>query len=395
MFVVKIYGGLGNQIFQYIFGKYIEKKFSCDVVFDFYYFEKFNYRKPNLLKIVKNVDTLSDYDIHRKFNPTNSFKINSIWNSVYNRGSFINERIFNNLKFNSFNNDNLYYFDGYWQDKEYFNFFSSNELDSFFAFGDSNSIINVIGIHVRRGDYLKAPNDKIFYTQSIEYYKSSIGFLAKGKYLYLLNSDTLLLNDACKLLYDAHESIDNVGILCANLFDKELKPNHTYGMVLPTLFSLFLYRFGLMKFFPRLNEKFNHSYFPRKVKQIVGANMFLRRDLFLESGGFDVQFFMYVEDTELSYRISRKGLDLINIPEAKVVHLQGASSQNTNYLEREINSYIYYFLKHKSLNYVRIYLILEVFQVFNKRLIFFILGSDRYKYLVSYLVKKFRSTYSY
>lgn len=195
MFVVKIYGGLGNQIFQYIFGKYIEKKFSCDVVFDFYYFEKFNYRKPNLPKIVKNVDTLSDYDIHRKFNPTNSFKINSIWNSVYNRGSYINERIFNNLKFHSFNKDTLYYFDGYWQNKEYFNFFSSNDLDSFFAFGDSNLINNVIGIHVRRGDYLKAPNDKIFYTQNIDYYKSSIDFLAKEYNLSKFNTRVVVFTD--------------------------------------------------------------------------------------------------------------------------------------------------------------------------------------------------------
>jgi len=195
MFVVKIYGGLGNQIFQYIFGKYIEKKFNCDVVFDFYYFEKYNYRKPSLQKIVENVNTLIDYDIHLKFNPTNSFKINSFWNKVYNCGFYINENDIKNIDLYNFKKDNLYYFDGYWQKKEYFNYFSSIELDSFFLFGDRKSLNNVIGIHVRRGDYLFAPNDKIFFTQNVDYYESSIRFLAKEYNLSYSNINVVIFTD--------------------------------------------------------------------------------------------------------------------------------------------------------------------------------------------------------
>jgi GT2 family glycosyltransferase len=213
---------------------------------------------------------------------------------------------------------------------------------------------------------------------------------AKGKYVYLLNSDTLLLNDACKILYDAAESMDNVGILCANLFDVNHKPNHTYGMNLPSLTSIFLYRFRLSFIFPSSFEKFNNTIFPKRVKQIIGANMFIKRELFLNIGGFDVNFFMYVEDTELSYRISRMGLDLINIPEAQVLHLQGASSNNTNSLEREIKSYIYFFMKYKSLNYVKMYIILEIFHVFFKRLIFILIGSNKYNNLVFFLIKRLK-----
>jgi GT2 family glycosyltransferase len=233
---------------------------------------------------------------------------------------------------------------------------------------------------------------------------SNIGFgrannygatFAKGKYLFLLNSDTLLLNDASKILYDAHESIDKAGIVCANLFDINLKPNHTYGMVLPEILTLFLYRFHLLKLFPNLSENFNHSNYPKKVKQIIGANMFLKRDLFIEISGFDHNFFMYVEDTELSVRISKMGLDLINIPEAKIIHLQGASSHNTNSIEREINSYTYFFLKYKSVSYLRAYILMELFQIFFKRAYFLLKGSKRYENLIHSLILKLRATFKY
>ena len=211
---------------------------------------------------------------------------------------------------------------------------------------------------------------------------------AKGKYIYLLNSDTLLLNDSAKILFDYHEMVGNVGILCGNLYDINHMPNHTYGMVLPSLFSIFIYRFHLINFLPGLNERFNITKCSKKVKQIVGANMFLRRDLFNSIAGFDSNIFMYVEDTDLSIRVSKLGLDLINIPEAKIIHLQGASSLNSNSILNEINSYIYFFSKHKSLLYTKFYIILEIVNVVLKKTVFSLRGSDRYRFVLPVLFRK-------
>jgi hypothetical protein len=195
MLVVKIYGGLGNQIFQYIFGKYLEKKFNTDVVFDFYYFAKFNFRKPSLLNIIKDVKTLSDFEIHYNFNPTKSFKINSIWNKYKNYGLYYSERNFQNFKFSNSKNMNIYYFDGYWQSSKYFNFFSCEELDSFFNFDNEHCMKNVIHMHVRRGDYLVKPNNKIFFTQEIDYYNSSINLLSLKYKLTRFNTSIVIFTD--------------------------------------------------------------------------------------------------------------------------------------------------------------------------------------------------------
>ena len=211
---------------------------------------------------------------------------------------------------------------------------------------------------------------------------------AKGKYIYLLNSDTLLLNDVAKILFDYHELRGNVGILCGNLYDINHRPNHTYGMVLPSLFSILIYRFHLINYLPVLNERFNTTGCSKKVKQIVGANMFLRTNLFNNIGGFDSNIFMYVEDTDLSIRVSKLGLDLINIPQAKIIHLQGASSLNSNSILYEINSYIYFFSKNKGFLYAKFYIILEIINVLLKRAIFSLRGSDRYRFVLPVLFRK-------
>ena len=48
--------------------------------------------------------------------------------------------------------------------------------------------------------------------------------IAKGKYIFYLNSDTVLLNNACKIFYDYWESAqnkDSIGAIGANLLDKD------------------------------------------------------------------------------------------------------------------------------------------------------------------------------
>ncbi|MBY0022423.1 glycosyltransferase family 2 protein [Paenibacillus polymyxa] len=65
----------------------------------------------------------------------------------------------------------------------------------------------------------------------------------------------------------------------------------------------------------------------REIDSCCGAAMMIRRDLFIEVGGFDSKFFMYYEDTDLSYRVKKKGLQLLFCPTALVRHVHTGSSQ--------------------------------------------------------------------
>ena len=175
MIIVKIYGGLGNQIFQFIFGKYLEQLTKQDVYYDFYYFNKYSFRKPSLYKCVSNIKTLNNIKLHQKFNRFDSFQLNKIFNKISYYNSYFDDQSSTTKKIFSTLKD--YYFDGYWQSSIYFkNIINTTDflfIDKFI----STKLIPEIAIHVRRGDYLINPNNKIWHVQNIEYYSSAINFI--------------------------------------------------------------------------------------------------------------------------------------------------------------------------------------------------------------------------
>lgn len=65
----------------------------------------------------------------------------------------------------------------------------------------------------------------------------------------------------------------------------------------------------------------------RRVDWFVGAVMVFRRERFIESGGFDTDFFFYHEETELQFRLHEMGFDSVFIPSSEVVHVEGASAK--------------------------------------------------------------------
>lgn len=185
--------------------------------------------------------------------------------------------------------------------------------------------------------------------------------VANGKYLFLLNTDTLLINNAIKIFFDLmeEESSQNIGACGGNLFKIDQSPNFSYSLYFPSLFSIFCYR-GHIPFLMN-NENFNKSGKIKDVAIIIGADLFIRKKIFNEIKGFDPSIFMYIEDGELLYRIKKMKYRIVSNPEAKIIHLQGASSSNIKKLKMEISSYVVYFKKHHNLRTVYIYLLMELF----------------------------------
>ena len=56
------------------------------------------------------------------------------------------------------------------------------------------------------------------------------------------------------------------------------------------------------------------------------SEMMLKRDVFEKVGRFSQDYFMYAEDVDLSYKVSRAGFKNYYVPEAVVIHFGGASS---------------------------------------------------------------------
>ena len=65
---------------------------------------------------------------------------------------------------------------------------------------------------------------------------------------------------------------------------------------------------------------------------VVGCSLFMRKDFFQNIGGFDNKFFMYFEDNDLCDQVYKNNKYIIEIPESKMIHMQGLSS-NINFFD--------------------------------------------------------------
>lgn len=183
---------------------------------------------------------------------------------------------------------------------------------------------------------------------------------AKGKYLFFLNSDTLLMNNAIKIMLDSFALPENKDVACVggNLYHLDGKPNFSYSPTYPSLTGIILYRSGIRKILG--HDNFNITGKPKTVAIIIGADMLIPRETFEKINGFDPNYFMYVEEGDLQYRFKQIGLRSLSLPTAKIMHLQGASSSSAFKLKSEITSYFIYFNKFYNRKTVFLYKQIEL-----------------------------------
>ena len=135
---------------------------------------------------------------------------------------------------------------------------------------------------------------------------------AQGKYLIFLNQDTIVASGCLTALVDALENNEYVGLATAKilLLDHPEQVNAAGNQI--HLTGLTLCR-GLGD----NTDKWNT---PDIITAISGAAFIIRSDLFTELGGFDIDYFMYFEDTDISLRARLLGYDCLFVPQAVVYH---------------------------------------------------------------------------
>lgn len=215
---------------------------------------------------------------------------------------------------------------------------------------------------------------------------------ADGKYLFLLNPDTILLNNSIKILKDYYETTERAGIVGGNLYmeDGRPAPSHCLFFDSPEVekknasWKTILGNRILDKFFPHRQEdrrdSFNHSGSVINVAYIFGADIFMTKAIFEIVGGFDSDFFMYAEEEELSWRITKLGYDIFNVPQARIIHLDGGTMKagqgfNEKQFGMRMNGLLTYYFKcfgvngmKKGYEYRRLrYTRLQKYALFRKR----------------------------
>ena len=144
---------------------------------------------------------------------------------------------------------------------------------------------------------------------------------ARGKYLFFLNSDTLLLNNAIHFFFYYMERNKEVGAVGGILLNEQGQVSFSYNRFPSPQTEV---KYVLNKLFRR--PTIPHPPFqPVSVDFISGADLFIRKAVFERLNGFDPEFFMYYEEVDLQKRMDLLGLKRIILPEGRIIHLEGGS----------------------------------------------------------------------
>ena len=195
--------------------------------------------------------------------------------------------------------------------------------------------------------------------------KENVGFsrannqairIAKGKYILLLNPDTVVEEDTFSKVIDFMEKHYEAGGLGVKMIDGKgaFLPESKRG--LPTPWVAFYKMFGLSKLFPNSRKfgKYHLSYLSENeihaVDVLAGAFMLMRKETLDKVGLLDETFFMYGEDIDLSYRITLGGYKNYYFPETTIIHYKGESTKkgSLNYVKVFYNAMIIFARKHFS-----------------------------------------------
>ncbi|MFC1612615.1 glycosyltransferase family 2 protein [Patescibacteria group bacterium] len=178
---------------------------------------------------------------------------------------------------------------------------------------------------------------------------------AQGKYILILNSDTVILENALEKAVQIMEFQPEVGILGPKTLNENLTAQKTIRSD-PALITQLILPTKMKKLFPQwkalknyYQDNFNYEQ-GSCVSQLQGSFLLIRREALNKTGFFDEKFFIWFEEVDLCLRMRKAGYKLLYSPDIKIIHYGGKSFSQINTLKKQVifsRSLLYYFWKNK------------------------------------------------
>lgn len=161
--------------------------------------------------------------------------------------------------------------------------------------------------------------------------------VAQGKYILLLNPDTVVQQDTlanCLAFANSHNDIGAIGVRMVDGKGEYLPESKR---AIPTPLNSFWKLTGVSRLFPR--SSFFSSYNlgnighneDAEVEVLCGAFMFMPSKVIREVGLLDEDYFMYGEDIDLSYKIKKAGYKIWYLGSSSIIHYKGQSTQKSSF----------------------------------------------------------------
>jgi GT2 family glycosyltransferase len=160
--------------------------------------------------------------------------------------------------------------------------------------------------------------------------------LARGEYVLLLNSDTVLENNAIGIMHEfmqAHPRAAVCGPLLLNAdgtVQRSIGRHHSVGaLLLRNLLGPYRGRFPRLEADKYHPKRHDYSKLGRIVDGwVTGAALMIRRTVFADTGLLDENYYFSMEDADWGLAVANAGWDSWFVPQARVTHLLGSSGKS-------------------------------------------------------------------
>jgi N-acetylglucosaminyl-diphospho-decaprenol L-rhamnosyltransferase len=178
---------------------------------------------------------------------------------------------------------------------------------------------------------------------------------ASGDVLFFLNPDTISRDGLADAVYQFLSSRADAGAVGPRVLNEDGTDQASIS-TFPSVASLLRFYFPVTALFQRLKkDRFMAPKSITEVDVVKGCALAVRREVFDSVGGWDASYFLYSEENEFCLSLQQANFKNFFLPDARVVHLGGASTVREDYAEQQIiqqRSALQFLKRHKSPGFI-------------------------------------------
>lgn len=159
--------------------------------------------------------------------------------------------------------------------------------------------------------------------------------IAQGKYVLMLNSDTIILDNAIEKVAEYAKQNQEIQVIGCKLRFLDMSFQNSCFRF-PGIISVLLSATYLAQLFPNsvffnMERYGNREWDTEKdVDCVMGSFLFIRREVLCKVGYLDTDYFMFAEESDLCYKIKKAGGIIRYYPNAEIIHIWAGSQKETN-----------------------------------------------------------------
>ena len=140
-----------------------------------------------------------------------------------------------------------------------------------------------------------------------------------GDYILILNDDIVVKKGCLSSMLSFIEQDPHIGMAGCRFLYPDGRPQES-SFLFPPTFKQWISR--------RVKRKKPDHSLRHKTDYVMGAFMLIPKKVLNEVGLFDERFFIFCEEIDLAYRITRRGYEIWYNPEGEIIHYHGVTTRH-------------------------------------------------------------------